>query len=259
MTATSKSEKARVAFLGLDFDPLSLNEAAAAVERMSAEQQFAYVVTPNVDHVVRLHSEPILDDHIALAYCQANLVLCDSRILSALGKRSGKVLPVAPGSDLTSLVLQRAAIGRNLSVVGGSPEMHRRLERLYPMHSWRFSLPPMGVRYNPAARAEICQFVESSSADMIFFAIGAPQSELICREIALRGNARGVALCTGASLEFITGLKMRSPRWMQAAHIEWLHRLLTEPRRLWRRYLVEGPRIFWIWWGYQRATTNPER
>ena len=110
----------------------------------------------------------------------------------------------------------------------------------------------MGVRSNPAAQAEIVEFVEQVDAKLIFFAIGAPQSEIVCHTLALRGARGGVALCIGASLEFITGKKRRAPLWMQTARLEWLFRLLIEPRRLARRYLVEGPRIFSVWFRWLR-------
>jgi exopolysaccharide biosynthesis WecB/TagA/CpsF family protein len=62
-----------------------------------------------------------------------------------------------------------------------------------------------------------------------------------------------VALCIGASIEFLSGARRRAPRWMQRAGLEWAFRLLSEPRRLWRRYIVEGPRIFVIWYRWRRT------
>jgi N-acetylglucosaminyldiphosphoundecaprenol N-acetyl-beta-D-mannosaminyltransferase len=59
-------------------------------------------------------------------------------------------------------------------------------------------------------------------------------------------TVQGVALCIGASIEFLLGRKTRAPRWMQMAGMEWIFRLLSEPRRLWRRYLFNGPRILSI-------------
>ena len=59
-----------------------------------------------------------------------------------------------------------------------------------------------------------------------------------------RAVARGLALCVGASINFLTGLERRAPVWMQHLSLEWLFRLLQDPRRLARRYLVRGPRIF---------------
>jgi exopolysaccharide biosynthesis WecB/TagA/CpsF family protein len=94
--------------------------------------------------------------------------------------------------------------------------------------------------------------VEASAADLVFFAIGAPQSELLCRRLAQRQNARGVALCVGASLEFLTGAKRRAPVWLQRLKLEWFFRLAAEPRRLGRRYLLDGPEIFRIWYRWRR-------
>jgi len=71
-----------------------------------------------------------------------------------------------------------------------------------------------------------------------------PQQEILALRVAQAGGAVGVGLCIGASLDFLTGRKARAPLWMQKASLEWLHRLLSEPGRLWRRYLIEGPRIF---------------
>jgi N-acetylglucosaminyldiphosphoundecaprenol N-acetyl-beta-D-mannosaminyltransferase len=53
----------------------------------------------------------------------------------------------------------------------------------------------------------------------------------------------GIGLCVGASVEFVVGAKKRAPGWVQQAHLEWLHRLASEPRRLWKRYILEAPEL----------------
>ena len=119
----------------------------------------------------------------------------------------------------------------------------------------------MGVRDRPALQEEIACFVEREAPDFTFLAMGAPQSELVAQRLANRGKARGVALCIGASIEFLSGARRRAPRWTQRLGLEWAFRLLSEPRRLWRRYLVQGPRIFVIWYRWRRvaAATGVER
>lgn len=236
----------RVEFLGLRFDPIDMTTALDRITALSALPHFSYVVTPNVDHVVQQNRSD--DPGLTAAYADAALCLCDSRILARLAKFSGRRLPVVPGSDLTRALLNSAFPARRLAVIGGDAQLHDALAGHYPQFDWQFHSPPMGVRHSPAARRAIVDFVEKAGADILFFAIGAPQSELVCAEIAAMERARGTALCVGASLEFLTGQKQRAPRWMQRAGLEWLFRLLSEPRRLWRRYLVEGPRIFAIWW-----------
>lgn len=246
-------QTSRTHFLGLDFDMLDDAAATNAILRTCREEGFAYVVTPNVDHMVKLHDRP-KDDDLWTAYRQAYMCLCDSRILQALARRSGVELPLVPGSDLTLGLLERLSdrSDLNIAVVGGNAELEIALARLYPGPRWIHHVPPMGVLANQAARDEIVAFVEHANADLIFFAIGAPQSELLCQRIALAGNARGVALCTGASLEFVTGAKRRAPLLLQRLKLEWLFRLMSEPGRLWRRYLLEGPAIFRIWYRWHR-------
>lgn len=237
-------------FLGVAFDRLDRAAAIAEVVNLAGRERFAYVVTPNVDHIVQLERGG--DPELAAAYRGAALCLCDSRIIARLAHWSGGNLPVVPGSDLTRDLLAHALPASQIAVVGGDAALHRALAELYPRFTWVFHSPPMGVRRNPAAREGIAEFVEQSGADVVFLAIGAPQSEIICAEIDARGRARGVALSIGASLEFLTGAKQRAPLWMQRASLEWLYRLASEPQRLWRRYLVEGPRIFAIWWRWRR-------
>lgn len=241
---------APVDFLGFRFDALTMDQAVAWVEERAQGSRFAYVVTPNVDHAVMLGeagAEPWRAAYRA-AVAGADLVLNDSRILARLARLSRLDLPVTPGSDLTRELLARAA-GRTgaLALVGGSAGELAWLEAALP--NWRVEHydPPMGVRDDPAAQAAIAAFVEAAGAELVLFAIGAPQSEIAAHAIARRGRARGVGLCIGASIEFLSGTKRRAPRWMQRAGLEWLFRLASEPRRLWRRYLIRGPRVFRLW------------
>lgn len=110
----------------------------------------------------------------------------------------------------------------------------------------------MGLASNPLARQSAAQFVIDSQAKFTFIAVGSPQGELIAHEVARIGGARGTAFCIGAAIEFITGDQKRAPRWIQDCGLEWAHRLAGNPRRLWRRYLVDGLAIFpifarWFW------------
>jgi N-acetylglucosaminyldiphosphoundecaprenol N-acetyl-beta-D-mannosaminyltransferase len=237
-------------FLGLNFNLLNRRQASAWVCSHAGSSSFAYVVTPNVDHVVQI--EKASEPETTAAYASADLTLCDSRILASLASISQVALPVVTGSDLTRDLLEEDLPSGRIALVGGDSTLHHALSALYPRFAWRFHQPPMGVRRNPDARRAIIDFVESGHADVVLFAIGAPQSELTCAEIKHRGRSTGVALCVGASLEFLTGAKQRAPIALQRLKLEWLYRLLSEPGRLWRRYLLEGPNIVRIWLRWRR-------
>ncbi len=87
-------------------------------------------------------------------------------------------------------------------------------------------------------------FVLAHPSRFVFLAVGSPRQEMLADAIRATGQATGLGLCIGASLEFLAGASRRAPRWMQRAGLEWLHRLGSDPRRLARRYLVEDPPIF---------------
>src|SRR5438552_8979424 len=112
----------------------------------------------------------------------------------------------------------------------------------------------MGLSSNPEALQSAAVFVAASDARFAFIAVGSPQQEMIAKEAREHPGASGIALCIGASLDFVVGRQKRAPRLLQALGLEWAHRLATNPRRLWRRYLVDGVRIFPIWFRWRASS-----
>jgi exopolysaccharide biosynthesis WecB/TagA/CpsF family protein len=243
-------------FLGLGFDPLSTDQALTRLASVSDATPYNYVVTPNVDHIVRLHEDRETEAQLRTVYERADLCLCDSKVLHLLGRLRGVRLPVVPGSELTSLILDQVARpGDRIAIVGGDTELLRGLEAKYPKIEFVQHIPPMGLRHNASARRAAAQFIARSGARFSFIAVGSPQQELIAAEARSIPGAAGTALCVGAGLEFLTGRQKRAPRFARALGLEWAHRLLSDPRRMWRRYLLEGPRIFLLtyrWAGPQQ-------
>ena len=100
---------------------------------------------------------------------------------------------------------------------------------------------------DPVGVEECLRFVENESPfRFCILAVGCPQQEILAKALQSRGRARGLALCVGASINFMTGVERRAPKWIQHAGFEWLYRLLNDPGRLAKRYLVRGPRIFFL-------------
>ena len=116
---------------------------------------------------------------------------------------------------------------------------------LHGLTNLRHYNPPMGFAKDLDAVEECLQFIESQSPfRFCFLAVGSPQQESLAALLQARGIARGMALCVGASMNFITGREKRAPQWMQQFALEWLFRLVQDPQRLAGRYLVRGPRFF---------------
>ena len=235
---------ARVDFLGVAFDMATIDQVVAWLGSRDPAQAFAYVVTPNVDHLVRLEAEP-QDGAVRRAYRAADLCLCDSRILQRLARWKGVRLTLVPGSDLTTHLFDHVVrAGDRICLIGGDAELAAAMRARSPGTAIVQHIPPMGFRADAGAMAAAAEFIAASRARFVLLAVGSPQQELLGHRVATDARASGIGLCIGASIEFLIGRKARAPRWMQRAGIEWLHRLLSEPRRLWRRYLIEGPHIF---------------
>ena len=231
-----------VDFLDLQFSGLCLDAAVDAVAvRASLDLPFAYVATPNVDHIVGLSNEPAR----RALYDRAWLLLNDSRILEKLARRAALALPVATGADLAERLLD-SVIDRHepVTIIGGDRDQIEGLKDRYGLTDVRWHKAPMGLRNKPAAIVAAAAYAAQQPSRFTFICVGAPQQELIAYAMAQHGEARGVGLCVGAALDFLSGRARRAPLWMRKAGLEWTHRLASEPGRMWKRYLVTGPKVF---------------
>lgn len=232
-------------FLGTSFIPLTLEQTQDYIAKRSPSAEFKYVVTPNVDHIVRLWKDTEVYKPL---YNGAWLSVCDSRILEVLAKLSSIPLSPVPGSDLTARLFHKEIkADEPVNVIGGDDEIIATMKRDFGLTNLNQHEPPWGLKNKPDAIAACADFVATHPARFTFICVGSPQQEMVAQAIEARSDCVGVGLCVGASLEFLTGRIKRAPLWMQKMRIEWLHRLASEPKRLWKRYLLDGPKIFLIW------------
>jgi len=155
---------------------------------------------------------------------------------------------IKPGSDLTAQLFQHEIkVDEPVNVIGADPEIIETIRRDFGLTELNHHQPPWGLKNKPDDIALCAEFVAKHPARFTFIVVGSPQQEMVAKACEARGDCTGIGLCVGASLEFLTGRVKRAPKWMQNARIEWLHRLASEPKRLWKRYLLDGPKIFFIW------------
>jgi exopolysaccharide biosynthesis WecB/TagA/CpsF family protein len=226
----------------LDIDDYDLAEFSQ-VARTFGSNRYGFVVTPNVDHLIRYGE----DGQFRLVYADATYVLLDSRFLSHMLTVIGRTrLRVCPGSDLTKHLI-RSVIepADRIVLVGSQAAQVKILKERFALNNIHHINPPMGFINDPAAFEECIQAIEAASPfRYCFLAVGSPQQEMLAQRLKQRGKARGLALCIGASISFITGYERRAPLWMQNIGMEWMFRLMQDPGRLAKRYLWRGPRIF---------------
>jgi len=230
----------------VEIDDYDLKQALQQVSRFGTDR-FGFVVTPNVDHILRHYYDQSFRD----LYAQASYVFLDSRFLAhTMGWVKQQSLQVCPGSDLTAFVLSSVIQPSDtVVIVGSTAEQAQLIRERYDLKALHHINPPMNFIRDPSAVEACLQQIEAvGSFRFCFLAVGSPQQEVLAQRLKSRGKVRGLALCVGASIDFLTGIEQRAPAWMQEAGFEWLYRLTRNPRRLWRRYLVRGPRIFLLLW-----------
>ncbi len=239
-----------VSFLGLDFHPMSTGTALAHLTKLADRRDiFDYVVTPNVDHIIRLATDPDLRP----LYKAAGTCVNDSRILEVLAARSGLSLTASPGADITENLFEHIIHPNEpVTLIGSSTKDVKALKARYGLTQVSQYDAPMGLRYKPDAIEAAAAFMAAHPARFHFLCVGSPQQEMVALAAKQRGDVTGIGLCCGASLDFLSGKTKRAPKWLREARLEWTHRMLSEPKRLGRRYLIDGPRIFGIWHRWRR-------
>ena len=242
--ARSPAERGRerVRIGQLEIDPVTFAEALDRIGDLVDRQAGGAVFTPNVDHIVKAEG----DADFCSAYSRADLCLADGMPLMWASRLLGSPLPEkVSGSDLM-LPLMRLASERRWRVylLGGAPgvaeEAREKLTRELGVTIVGTDSPLVGRDGTGDRSEQTLDAVRAASPDLVLVAFGAPKQELwIDRFSDQLGGA--VTIGVGGSLDFIVGRIRRAPAWMSRAGLEWLFRLLQEPRRMWRRYLVEDP------------------
>ncbi len=229
-------------------DPVTLPGAIERIVELAASGRGGTVYTPNVDHVVVAEE----DDAFRAAYSDVSLSLVDGTPVLWAGRMLGYGLPEkVSGSDLFEpLVAEAARRGLSIFLLGGGPgvaELAR--DELVRRHPGLNVVGILAPRIDAAGRAEneegVIETLRAAKPALIFVACGAPKSELFSHRVrASLGSA--VFVCVGAAIDFAAGTARRAPRWMSKVGLEWTYRLVREPRRLARRYLLRDPKFFVI-------------
>jgi N-acetylglucosaminyldiphosphoundecaprenol N-acetyl-beta-D-mannosaminyltransferase len=177
------------------------------------------------------------DDGFRESYSQASVVTLDSNFLNRFFLRRG--MSVAAGSDLVHFLSATAVLkDRSVLVIGNIGADAAR--RVMPSRQMRAIRPAWGFIHDSAAVAGIIARAKVIDPDVIFIAVGAPQSEKLALLMRKAGLRRPSILCCGAALEFEAGAQKRSPELLRRGGMEWAWRLATDPRRLARRYLADA-------------------
>jgi N-acetylglucosaminyldiphosphoundecaprenol N-acetyl-beta-D-mannosaminyltransferase len=253
-----------VKLFGIGLHRITMKETIALLlEWMREDRPCRYVVTPNVDHVVKLQSHP----GMRAAYQDAALAVADGWPLVAASRWLGRRLPErVAGSDLVPSLL---AAGKEFSdyrvyllgaAEGVGLRAAERIRQRWPeVNVCGVSSPPLGFDADSSESDDLVEAINATSPHLLVVGLGAPRQEIWLQRNAPRLNAR-VAIAAGATIDFLAGEQVRAPRWIQALRLEWMFRLLSDPKRLTGRYAHDAvvfPRLVAAeWWRGRRDETH---
>jgi len=203
------------------------------------------IVTPNVDHVVRFNR----DKDFSVIYSLSDIYLNDSRVLRILSSFLEESLDnVVPGSELTEYFFENihnSSDKRPYCILGAEERDVRIIEKKYSIEKIFHYSPPFGFLDSEDEIDKCVDFCLSIPDAIYFISVGSPRQEILAQRLKA-AKVKGVFLCVGASVLFLSGREKRAPKIFQMLSVEWLYRLVQSPRRLFRRYVIEGPFIFFL-------------
>ncbi|MEM9768580.1 MAG: WecB/TagA/CpsF family glycosyltransferase [Cyanobacteria bacterium P01_D01_bin.71] len=221
-----------------------------AVDELLHNLNKGVVFTPNVDHLMRLRE----DREFVEAYDVADFRVCDSQILMYASKFLGTPIRAKiSGSDLFPMFCEHHRDNPDIKIflLGGAegvPQMaqmhiNQRIGRdiIVAAHS-----PSYGFEKNEAECERILEMIRQSPANVLIVGVGAPKQEKWIAKYHKQLPDIDIFMGVGAAIDFEAGNKSRSPKWMSELGLEWLYRLVSEPRRLWKRYLLQDLPFFWL-------------
>jgi exopolysaccharide biosynthesis WecB/TagA/CpsF family protein/anti-anti-sigma factor len=258
-----------LSILGVPFDNVTTDQTLEAISRMIASRKPHYIATANVDFTALA----LYDEELRRILLDAHLVVCDGMPLVWASRWLGNALPErVAGSDLVPKLLAKAEENHwSVYFLGGQKEVAemavQKVRERHPKLKIAGVMSPPFKPLHEMNHAAICAEIHNSDPDLLFVSFGCPKQE---KWIAMNYQRAGapVTIGVGATIDFLAGHMQRAPLWMQKTGLEWLYRLLQEPRRLFKRYATDfavfGITIMKQWWltrGGKRsasATTTPE-
>ncbi|MBC7226450.1 MAG: WecB/TagA/CpsF family glycosyltransferase [Thermoflexales bacterium] len=232
----------RVNILGVGISAINMEMALTVIEGWIERREPHYVCVTGVHGVM----ESQRDEGLRRIHNQAGLVTPDGMPLVWLSRLKGyRHVDRVYGPDLM-LALCEHSVSRGYrhffygGAEGVPEQLSEVLQKRFPGLQVVGTYSPPFRPLTPEEDEAVVQVINKANPDIIWVGLSTPKQERWMAEHRARLNAP-VLIGVGAAFDFLTGRKPQAPRWMQRAGLEWLFRLLTEPRRLWRRYLINNP------------------
>lgn len=238
----------RIKLMNTEIDNLTMGETLDTIDTLIQQKKNAYVVTPNVDHIVQLE----VDGELREVYKNVDLILTDGKPLLWIAKWYGTpIKEKISGSDLFPRICELAAQrGYTMFFLGAAEgvaaKAAKNLMKKFPgLNVVGTYSPPYGFEKDENEMNKIEKKIRKANPHILIVGLGCPKQEKFiyhnCEKLGVP-----LALGLGASLDFEAGNIKRCPKWMANYGLEWLFRISQDPKRLVKRYLVDDLKILKI-------------
>ena len=236
----------RIKFMNIYIDNVTTQEAISIIKYNIMENKRMYIVTPNVDHIVKLQE----NETFLKAYLSAGLIAVDGTPIMFASKWFGSPLKEKiTGPRLTENVIRMAAENKYsvffLGAGHGVADMAaKNMLCKYPgvIYAGSYS-PKFGFENDKDEIDKIINIINSSYAQIVITGMGSPKTEILLSNIYDKLNAN-VSMSIGAAIDFMAGNIKRCPEWINKIGMEWFYRFIKDYKRMWRRYFVEDIKFF---------------
>ncbi len=244
----------RMKFMNTYVDNVSKAEAILHIEDCIKKRKIGHVITPNVDQIIRNEK----DAYFRKICEHAELLLIDGTPLMWIAKWYGTpVKEKICGSDLMpELCAIAAQKGYSIFLLGAAEGVAAKaaenLKKKNPgLKVAGVYAPPFGFEKNPEEINRINEILKESGADLLFVGMGVPKQDIFIYE-NMNQYQIPMSFSIGATIDFEAGVQKRAPRWINKIGMEWLYRLLSDPGRMFKRYIIDDMKIFKLAWKYKK-------
>lgn len=243
---------ARVPFMNTQVDNYTMEEAIDAIDRLICQDKNGYVVTPNIDHIVKLESDQLLQK----VYADADIILTDGKPMIWMSRLYGTpIKEKVSGSDLfPNLCRLAAGKGYRVFLLGAAEGVAAKaalnLQNKFPglIIAGTYS-PPFGFEKDEKELQNILRIVTEAKPHILIVGLGCPKQEKFIYNYKDELNVP-VSLGLGASIDFEAGILKRAPKWMADHGFEWFYRIVQDPKRMAKRYFVDDMKIIRLFFKY---------
>lgn len=236
----------RQLILGINITPITYGESCALINSWQKDRVSQYVCAANVHMIM----EAFDSQSYQLVINQADLVTPDGMPLVWMLRRMGYPNQERVYGPTLMVKLLKMANDESIPVgfFGSTPDVMSKLvqnvQREFPKVQIAYAYSPPFKQLSDEEDRQITESINSSGTRILFVGLGCPKQEYWMHEH--RGKVQAVMLGVGAAFDFIAGTKPQAPSWVQKIGLEWLFRLLSEPGRLWKRYIIHNPRFIFL-------------